>query len=149
MTLNTIGLVGLTALTQLASLTSSGGTLATSSTSFFNEPETTVVAEVREYTILELIDELSANYGVDKALALEIARCESRLQQFHKDGSLVRGRKNRSDVGVFQINEKYHLERSQKAGFDIYTTAGNIGYAMWLMARDGDRHWYWSEKCWG
>ena len=106
-----------------------------------------IVAEVREYTVLELINEISEHYDVDRALALEIARCESRFQQYHdKDGSLVRGRRNPSDVGVFQINEKYHLERSRAEGFDIYTPAGNIGYAMWLMKRDGDRHWRWSGR---
>ena len=111
-----------------------------------NEP---VATEVREYTIPELIQEMSTHYGVDGALALEIARCESRLQQVREDGSLVRGRKNPADVGVFQINEKYHLERSRAEGFDIYTPAGNIGYAMWLMARNGNRDWHWSENCWG
>ena len=149
MTLSTIGIAGLTALTQLTALASSGGTLATSSVGFFNEPEPMVVAEVREYTVPELIDELSDHYDVDGAVALDIARCESHLRQYNKNGSVLRGEKNSSDVGVFQINEKYHLERSRKAGFDIYTTAGNVGYAMWLMARDGDRHWHWSEKCWG
>jgi len=112
---------------------------------FLREP----IAEVREYTIPELIKEISVQYGIDPNLALGIARCESHLQQYHEDGSLVRGLKNPNDVGVFQINEKYHLERSRAEGFDIYTPAGNISYAMWLMARDGDRHWYWSESCWG
>ena len=107
------------------------------------------IPEVREYTIPELIEELSGRYGVNPTSALDIARCESRLQQFREDGTLVRGKKNPRDVGVFQINEKYHLERSKALGFDVYTTAGNIEYAMWLMARDGDRPWRWSEDCWG
>ncbi|MFH1170832.1 MAG: hypothetical protein V1704_04710 [Candidatus Vogelbacteria bacterium] len=112
-------------------------------------PSEPAVAEVREYTVPELIQAISAYYGVDSALALEIARCESRLQQFREDGALVRGRKNPNDVGVFQINEKYHLERSRTEGFDIYTTAGNVGYAMWLMSHNGNRAWHWSEDCWG
>ncbi|HEY4476838.1 MAG TPA: transglycosylase SLT domain-containing protein [Candidatus Paceibacterota bacterium] len=104
--------------------------------------------QVQEYTIPELIEEISAHYGVDSTVALDIARCESRLQQFRADGSLVRGNKNPSDVGIFQINEKYHLEQSQTKGFDIYTPAGNIEYAMWLIKNDGDRHWRWSQSCW-
>jgi hypothetical protein len=144
-TFNSIGLAGLTALAQFTSL----ATGTTSTLPPESIPSETVTAEVREYTVPELIQGLSSHYGVDGALALEIARCESRLQQFREDGSLVRGRKNPADVGVFQINEKYHLARSRAEGFDIYTTAGNIGYAMWLMKHDGDRHWHWSEKCWG
>ncbi|MEK7621712.1 MAG: hypothetical protein AAB415_00880 [Patescibacteria group bacterium] len=148
MNFNTIGLTGLTALSQLASLATGavGGTVNPPSANFATQP---AVVEMRGYTVSELIKESSAHYGVDGTAALEIARCESRLQQYHPDGSLVRGRKNRSDVGVFQINEKYHLEQSRTVGFDIYTAEGNIGYAMWLMARDGDRPWHWSEKCWG
>ena len=111
-------------------------------------PAPVIIATVQEYTIPELIKELSGRYGVKPTLAFDIARCESRLQQFREDGSLVRGRKNSYDVGVFQINEEYHLERSKALGFDIYTAAGNIEYAMWLMKRDGTRHWRWSEGCW-
>lgn len=122
-----------------------GGATTSPPENLSDQPE---AVEVREYTVLELIEKISAHYGVDGAVALDIARCESRLQQYHEDGSLVRGRKNRRDVGVFQINEKYHLERSRAEGFDIYTTVGNIGYAMWLMGRDGNRHWRWSENCW-
>ena len=144
-TFNTIGLAGLTVLAQFTSL----ATGLTSTVPPESLPSEQIVAEVREYTIPELIQVMSANYGVDGALALEIARCESRLQQFREDGSLIRGRKNPKDVGVFQINEKYHLERSRVEGFDIYTPAGNIGYAMWLMKNDGDRPWRWSKKCWG
>ena len=126
-----------------------GNASATPSIVAPNQEQLSIKAEVREYTVPELIKGFSVLYGVDGEAALEIARCESEFKQYREDGSLVRGRKNRNDVGVFQINEKYHLERSRKEGFDIYTTEGNVAYAMWLMAREGDRHWHWSEKCWG
>lgn len=133
------------AMFQLANLVT-GGNPAVTPDSLVNQIP---VVEIREYTVPELIKELSSHYDVDPTLALDIARCESRLQQFHEDGILVRGKKNAHDVGVFQINEEYHLERSKALGFDIYTTAGNIEYAMWLMKHDGDRHWHWSQGCWG
>ena len=136
-------------MSQLTSLVTGGSPVAISNSSSSSVDQVTTVAEVREYTVPELIKELSGNYGVDSTLALDIARCESRLQQFREDGTLVRGNKNPSDVGVFQINEKYHLERSKTLGFDIYTTIGNIEYAMWLMKQGGSRYWRWSQGCWG
>ena len=137
----------MTALAQFVSLIASGNPATPSDTAPTSNNQITI-AEVQEYSVPELIKEISGRYGIDQDLALDIARCESRLQQFHEDGSLVRGRKNSHDVGVFQINEEYHLERSRVRGFDIYTAAGNIEYAMWLIERDGDRHWRWSQSCW-
>lgn len=88
-------------------------------------------------------------YGIDPDLSLRIARCESELRQYNKEGSVLRGIQNPQDVGVFQINEKYHLQDSQKMGLDIHTPEGNIQYAMEIMKRDGTRHWNYSRACWG
>lgn len=91
----------------------------------------------------------SLAYGLDPDLSLRIARCESELRQYNKDGEVLRGIHNPQDVGIFQINEKYHLQDSQKLGLDIYSAEGNIEYAMEIMKRDGVRHWNYSRACWG
>jgi len=100
-------------------------------------------------TVPELIELKSREYGVDSRLALAIARCESQFRQYDdKTGEVLRGKSNRRDVGVFQINEQYHLEKSRELNFDIYTAAGNIEYAVWLMSAYGRAPWVWSRKCW-
>ena len=99
--------------------------------------------------VAEMIRETSEKYGVDDQLAIEIARCESNLSQYSNDGSIVRGRVNPKDVGVFQINEDYHLRQSQERGFDIYTTRGNIEYAISLLKKSGSKPWSASKPCWG
>lgn len=86
---------------------------------------------------------------VNPELALAISRCESEYRQFNKDGSVLRGRENPQDVGLFQINERYHLEDSKKFGYDIYSAQGNVEYAMHIIKRDGIRHWTYSKPCWG
>ncbi len=93
----------------------------------------------------------SSAYGVDPQTALKIARCESSLRQWQDDGSgeVLRGHKNPADVGLFQINEKYHLAQSESLELDIYSAQGNVEYAMSLIKRDGLRHWHWSKPCWG
>lgn len=80
-------------------------------------------------------------------IMLEIARCESQFRQF-KDGNVLRGELNADDVGVFQINEHYHLEASKKMGLDIHTTKGNIDYAKYLYQHQGTTPWNWSKNCW-
>ncbi len=87
--------------------------------------------------------------GVDPKTALKIAYCESTYRQFDSEGNVLRGQHNRDDVGLFQINEEYHLAKSQKLGYDIYSTDGNVDYAIWLMKHEGTRHWKWSQPCWG
>ncbi len=99
--------------------------------------------------VKRLIIDRSFYYGIKSELPIAIARCESQLQQYNKAGEVLRGKANRYDVGIFQINEQYHLERSQELGFDIYTPEGNVGYATWLMSTTAGRGpWVWSRHCW-
>ncbi len=109
-----------------------------------SEPEPQAAPSVRD-----LIAAKAEEAGVDKSLALRIAFCESTYRQFGKDGQPLRGIHNDNDVGLFQINEKYHLEKSIELGYDIYSTEGNIGYAMWMLKRQGPKPWVWSQPCWG
>jgi hypothetical protein len=113
-------------------------------------------AQVISETIPELITERADTFGVSKDLALAIAFCESTTRQYDEnnlaaDGTpkVLRGVVNSADVGIFQINEKYHLERSQSLGYDIYIPEGNIDYAMSLLKEEGSKHWKASEPCWG
>ncbi|MEK7552741.1 MAG: hypothetical protein AAB505_01375, partial [Patescibacteria group bacterium] len=93
-------------------------------------------------------DQTSQDYGVDPKIATLIARCESNLNHYNRAGEVLRGRVNPQDVGTFQINEKYHLEKSRELGLDIYTLEGNIEYAMWVMDNQGKSAWRWSRRCW-
>ncbi|MEK7136132.1 MAG: hypothetical protein AAB821_00875 [Patescibacteria group bacterium] len=111
----------------------------------------TLQAEAKTQTnqIPELIAQKSKEQGVDANLTKAIAFCESTYQQFDADtGTVLRGVHNPLDVGLFQINEKYHLEKSLVLGFDIYSVQGNIDYALWLIKHEGAKHWKWSKPCW-
>jgi len=108
------------------------------------------VVEATEFNAPELVAVASKKYEVDLNLALKIARCESNLRQFNaKTGQVLRGRQNSADVGIFQINERYHLKQSKDLGYDIYKAGDNVEYAMYLLDKDGSRHWKASQKCWG
>jgi len=84
----------------------------------------------------------------DTPILVEIARCESTFSQFDKDGKVIRGIVNNKDVGVMQINEKYHLEAATALGFDIHTIEGNVGYAKHLYKNQGAQPWKASAPCW-
>ena len=81
-------------------------------------------------------------------ILVEIARCESEFRQFNKDGTVLRGREVREDVGVMQINERYHAEMASKLGIDIYSVAGNVEYAKHLYKESGTAPWSASKACW-
>ena len=84
----------------------------------------------------------------DTPILVDIARCESEYRQYDNKGQVVRGRVDRNDVGVMQINERYHLDRAKALGFDLYTVQGNIDYAKALYAKEGSKPWNASAKCW-
>ncbi len=95
------------------------------------------------------LDQKVKNFTSDKPLMAEISKCESHFRQYGKDGSVLRGIENNLDVGLFQINEHYHLERAEKLGYDIYSVEGNMAYARLLFNEEGPTPWSSSSPCWG
>lgn len=94
------------------------------------------------------VEETVNEYFKDTPILSKVAFCESRYRQFDADGQVLRGVVNPKDVGVFQINEDYHLGDSQKLGIDIYTLEGNLAYAKHLYEKQGSAPWVHSSKCW-
>jgi hypothetical protein len=95
----------------------------------------------------ELENYLKENFA-DTPVLIEIARCESELRHFNENGKVLRGRVDNADVGVMQINERYHLETAKKLGFDIHTVEGNVAYAKYLYEKSGSEPWKASSPCW-
>lgn len=89
-----------------------------------------------------------SDYFKDDPIMVKIAWCESRFRQNEKDGSLFRGKVNRSDVGVMQINTYYHLDTANKLDMDLTTIEGNMAYAKRLYDREGTVPWNSSSPCW-
>ena len=94
------------------------------------------------FTTIPIVEEAHAD------LLAKIAQCESQGNQFDASGRVLRNKYNHAVVGVFQINETYHAAAARKMGFDIYTSAGNWGYAQWLLQHYGTTPWLASKSCW-
>lgn len=87
-------------------------------------------------------------YFSDDPILAEIAKCESTFRQYSSSGEVIKGRVNKSDVGVMQINKYYHLKQAEKLGYDLHTADGNMAYAKSLYEREGTKPWNASSKCW-
>ena len=85
---------------------------------------------------------------IDEPILVDIARCESTFRQFDAHGDIIRGKINKADVGVMQINEKYHADKAAELGLNIYTVEGNVAYAKYLYDKFGAEPWRSSSKCW-
>ena len=88
-------------------------------------------------------------YFSDIPIMIQVAKCESQFRQLDKDGDVHRGVENNEDVGVMQINEFYHLDKSLEKDYNIYTIEGNTAYARDLYQRQGTAPWSSSKACWG
>ena len=77
-----------------------------------------------------------------------IARCESGGSHFDDRGRVVRGRVNRHDIGLYQINEVIHRRAIAATGIDIYDEEGNIQFAEYLYEKAGLDQWRLSRRCW-
>jgi hypothetical protein len=84
----------------------------------------------------------------DEPILIDIARCESTYRQFDQTGNIIRGKVNKGDVGVMQINEHYHADEAAKMGINIYTTEGNIKFGRYLYDKYGSQPWISSSPCW-
>lgn len=93
-------------------------------------------------------EEKVTEYFADSKILIDIARCESHFRHTDKNGNVLRGTITPADVGVMQINERYHLSDSKKLGYDIHTLEGNMAYARYLYEKQGARPWLASSKCW-
>ncbi|MDQ3089559.1 MAG: hypothetical protein M3Q24_00180 [bacterium] len=116
-------------------------------------PEVKAKKEIKSEDYKPMTDSKNVKIFVEKYFAdipimIDVARCESRNRQFALDGTVIRGEVNNQDVGVMQINEKYHLETSKKLGYNIYTIEGNTSYARYLYNRQGAQPWMSSSPCW-
>jgi len=111
--------------------------------------ESQIIVEISEEHIQpKTTKEKVEEYFQDTPVLVEVARCESRFQQFDSNDQVLRGRVNRADVGVMQINEKYHAASAIKHGLDLYTLEGNLAYARYLYETQGTDPWVHSKKCW-
>jgi len=87
-------------------------------------------------------------YFKDVPIMIDVARCESQFRQYNSNGTVLRGIANSQDVGVMQINEKYHATTALKLGLDIYSLEGNLDYGRYLYETQGTRPWVYSSPCW-
>lgn len=87
-------------------------------------------------------------YFKETPILAEIAKCESGFRQIGKDGKVLRGIVDKSDLGLLQVNEYYHGEKAQDLGFDLTTVNGNLAYAKYLYEKEGTKPWSASAKCW-
>lgn len=88
------------------------------------------------------------SYFKDDPILADIARCESSFRQYDTDGNVLRGKVNKSDVGVMQINEYYHADKAKTLGLDLKTPEGNMAYAKYLYEHKGGQPWISSSSCW-
>ncbi len=92
--------------------------------------------EVNRECVFKLIEKYSAEYGVPKKLATDIAACES---SFRPD---VYGDTGKA-YGIYQFHKPTFELFSKKIGEDLdyYNVEDNIKLAMWAIANDKGRHW--------
>lgn len=98
----------------------------------------------RKLTVKERVE----SFFADIPIMIDIAECESHFRQTNSDGEIFRGMRNPADVGVMQINEKYHSKTAKRLGLNIYTLEGNLTYARYLYENEGARPWLPSSQCW-
>ena len=122
-----------------------GPATATTTISATSTPAPTVIVDtIDASTTMAFVK----SYYSDEPVLIDIARCESSFRQYDKNGNILRGKVNAADIGVMQINEKYHLETAKSMGYDIRTTAGNLAYAKYLYDTQGADPWSASQPCW-
>lgn len=94
------------------------------------------------------VERFIEDYFFDIPQLKKVAFCESSFRHFEKNGEPRRGKVNRYDVGVMQINELYHAKEAGALGFDLETIDGNVAFARHLYEREGSRPWNSSSPCW-
>lgn len=113
-----------------------------------NENDNVEKVEELEPKQPETTREIVEDYFSDAPVMIEVAYCESRFRQFDEYGNPLRGRVNAADVGVMQINEKYHGATAARLGHNLSSLDGNLAYARYLYETQGTKPWVHSSPCW-
>lgn len=128
-----------------------GATVDTNNLATSTKPETTSKIEEQATTSIPTKKELEQKakvYFKDDPILVDIARCESRFRHLDENGDILRGKVNKSDLGLMQINEYYHADKAKELGLDLKTLEGNMAYAQYLYNHEGGQPWISSSKCW-
>lgn len=104
---------------------------------------TTTVTEIKAPTVYEKIHTLSKKYGVPEQVAIDIMRCESKLNPMAVNHQAVVGK----DIGYWQLNSYYWEEEMLRLGWDIYNPDDNLEAGFWLYSKQGAQPWSWSAHC--
>lgn len=88
------------------------------------------------------------SYFKDIPALVSIAGCESNFRHGLSDGTVLRGRIDSADLGVMQINTRYHEERAKSLGLDLHKLKDNMAYALTLYKEQGTTPWNSSKACW-
>ncbi|MCE9644190.1 hypothetical protein K8Q93_03050 [Candidatus Parcubacteria bacterium] len=107
------------------------------------------VLETKKENAQRSLEAVVREYFSDTPMLAEVARCETRFRHYDRKGEVLRGEIDNNDVGIMQVNERYHLKRAEKHGFDIYSLEGNLAYAKYLYLEEGSDPWASSSRCWG
>jgi hypothetical protein len=98
-------------------------------------------AEPEERTV-QVIDE-----SVPEVLH-RIAECESGSQHFDAKGNVLRGKKDRNDIGRYQISITYYGAKAMEMGYNLFDEKENEAFAIWIFENEGSDPWVKTKKCW-
>jgi hypothetical protein len=100
---------------------------------------------IKEYTRKMTVEEPLRRHSILRAICM----AESHCQQFESDGKTVlRGRIDPDDTGMFQINKRIHAKLIAETRLDPETTEGNIKLANVLYDKYGTTPWNASRSRW-
>ncbi len=120
----------------------------TVSTSTQSHTEQATSTDESRFMDSKTVEAYIRSQNADQPILVDIARCESTFRQFDPTGNILRGKVNKGDVGVMQINEKYHADEAARLGYNIYTVEGNVAFGRYLYNKYGSDPWSSSAPCW-
>ena len=98
-----------------------------------------------EKDVFSLIGYFAEKYGVDADLAFKIVECESNWNEYARNGSSTA-------KSYFQFLNGTWKETMRRMGnprnTDVFNTYEHIKAGIWLLSKDGTRHWNESKECW-
>ncbi|HEU4677739.1 MAG TPA: hypothetical protein VFS75_03430 [Candidatus Paceibacterota bacterium] len=109
---------------------------------------TVVEAAPRKGSLESDVEKAVRSYFKDVPVLIQIARCESTFRHTLPDGSILRGKVDPADVGVMQINTRYHGAKAKSLGLDLTNLYDNMKFARDLYEEQGTKPWKASSACW-
>ena len=108
-----------------------------------------IPAYIKMNSYRDSLHSIARTFGLsdrDIRILEKIVETESGWRHYSEKGSVLRGRRNRNVIGLFQICLRSHKDEAGNLGLNLFQPYDNLLYGVYLYKEEGIKPWRTNKK---